>query len=160
MALENFFLRNYDGIRKTELERQYGIIYSELPMLYHDSDIISLHCPLNENTNDLINYSAINQMKDGVILVNTARGGLVNVLALEEALISGKISFAALDVHYQEPIPNDYPLKKYQNVILTPHIAGVTEDSFVSMMREAFKNIVLFENGRTEEIEEHRYVFT
>ena len=97
-------------------------------------------------------------MKPGAILVNTARGEIVDPSALAEALSSGKLSYAGLDVHVKEPIPEDYPLKGIENVILTPHIAGVTADSFRAMMHDAFRNIACFDSGRLEEIAPYRYL--
>ena len=97
-------------------------------------------------------------MKDGVILINTARGEIVDSIALADALKCGKLAYAGLDVHEQEPIPDDYPLKNIENVILTPHIAGVTADSFSGMMHDAFRNIECFAQGRFEEIVPYRYL--
>ena len=78
--------------------------------------------------------------------------------ALFESLSDGRLSFAGLDVHETEPITADYPLKSLPNVILTPHIAGVTSDSFRNMMAEAMRNIALFDQGRLADIEHCRYI--
>ena len=122
------------------------------------SDIVTVHCALTEATKNLISADAIARMKDGAILVNTARGEIVDVSALAAALRSGKIAFAGIDAHVQEPIPDDYPLKSLDNAILTPHIAGVTGDSFRAMMHGAFGNIARFDAGRTDEIARFRYL--
>jgi len=122
------------------------------------ADIVSLHCALTDETRRLINARSLSGMKDGAILINTARGEIVDAQALAEALRSGKLACAGIDVHEREPIPDRYPLKTADNVILTPHIAGVTADSFRAMMRDAFRNIALFDQGRLDEIEPFRYL--
>ncbi len=144
--------------RKEALEREYGITPASLEELLSQSDIVSLNCALNAETKGIINADSMRTMKSGAILVNTARGALVDTAALARALESGKISFAGIDVHEKEPIPDDYPLRPLDNVILTPHIAGVTRDSFRAMMHDAFRNIACFENGELEEIETYRYL--
>ncbi len=149
----------YDPYRLDEKsERELGVEFSELDKLLSKSDIVSLHCPLTDDNRGLVNAESIARMKRGAILVNTARGGLVDSKALFEALSDGRLSFAGLDVHETEPITADYPLKSLPNVILTPHIAGVTADSFRCMMTEAMRNIALFDQGRLAEIEHCRYV--
>ena len=140
-----------------DFERQHGLSFAELDELLARADVVTLHCALAPETRNLIREETITQMKPGAVLVNTARGGLIDPLALAEALRSGKLSFAALDVHAEEPIGAEYPLRKRENVILTPHVAGVTADSFRAMMHDAFWNIKCFEEGRLEEIEASRY---
>lgn len=137
-------------------ERQYGLQYVELSELLGRSDLVTLHCALTEQTRNLIRAETLAQMKPGAILVNTARGLLVDCGALAEALRSGRLSFAALDVHTEEPIPADYPLLELDNVILTPHIAGVTADSFRAMMHDALGNIACFDQGDLEAIASSR----
>lgn len=140
-----------------DFEQRFGLRYVGLEELLESSDVVTLHCALAPETRHLIREETIVRMKPGAILVNTARGGLVDTAALAGALRNGQLSFAALDVHEQEPIPADYVLKELDNVILTPHVAGVTADSFRAMMHEAFRNIRCFEEGRLEEIEAYRY---
>lgn len=139
-------------------EFENDMTFVSLDELLESSDIITIHCALTPETSNLINSSSIHKMKDNAILINTARGGIVDPAALAAALRKGKLSFAALDVHTTEPIPDDYPLKDIENVILTPHIAGVTADSFRAMMRDAFRNIECFENGKLDEIAPYRYL--
>jgi D-3-phosphoglycerate dehydrogenase len=95
-------------------------------------------------------------MKDGAMVVNTARGKLIDPKALYEALNNGKLRTAALDVHYEEPIPKEYALAKFDNVILTPHIAGLTYEAFYAMMSGAVENIVTFEKGNIDKIKNKR----
>jgi D-3-phosphoglycerate dehydrogenase len=150
----------FDPFRPDEnTERELVVEYTDIETLLAESDVVSLHCPLTDNNHHLIDDKAISRMKRGTILVNTARGGLVDSVALHAALQDGRLSFAALDVHETEPIPADYPLKSLPNVILTPHVAGVTADSFRAMMSEAMRNIELFDKGRLAEIEHCKYRF-
>ena len=140
-----------------DFEQRFGLRFTELDELLTRSDVVTLHCALAPETRHLIREETIARMKPGAVLVNTARGGLVEPIALAQALRSGKISFAGLDVHAEEPIGAEYPLKDLNNVILTPHVAGVTADSFRAMMHDAFRNIRCFDEGRTEEIQASRY---
>lgn len=150
----------FDPFRPDEkTERELSVEYTELNTLLAESDVVSLHCPLTDGNHHLLNETSISRMKRGAVLVNTARGGLVDSVALHAALQDGQLSFAALDVHETEPIPTDYALKSLPNVILTPHVAGVTADSFRAMMSEAMRNIELFEKGRFAEIEHCKYRF-
>ena len=150
----------FDPFRPDEkMEHELAIEYREIETLLAESDVVSLHCPLTAGNHHLLNETAISRMKRGAVLVNTARGGLVDSIALHAALQDGQLSFAALDVHETEPIPADYALKSLSNVILTPHVAGVTADSFHAMISEAMRNIELFEKGRFAEIEHCKYRF-
>ena len=97
--------------------------YVELDTLLKESDAISLHCPLFPETKEIISRENIAKMKDGVILINTARGGLIDEQAVADALLSGKIRGAAVDVTTVEPICKDNPLLSAPNCIITPHMA-------------------------------------
>lgn len=139
-------------------ETENDMTFVPIETLLEQSDVVTVHCALTDQTRNLINADAISRMKDGAILINTARGEIVDVYALADGLRSGKIAFAGVDAHYQEPIPEDYPLKDLDNAIITPHIAGVTGDSFRAMMHGAFRNIEKFEQGKLDEINQCRYV--
>lgn len=139
-------------------ESENDMTFVDVGELLSGSDVVTVHCALTEETRGLINAENIARMKPGAILVNTARGEIVDPDALAEGLSTGRISYAALDVHTAEPIREDYPLKDIGNVILTPHIAGVTADSFRAMMRGAFRNIECFENGDLDKIAPYRYL--
>ena len=141
-----------------EYEAENNMRFVSTEELLTEADIVTIHCALVPETGNLIRTETLRMMKDGAILVNTARGGIVDPDAVAEALKSGKLSYAALDVHNEEPIAADYPLKALDNVILTPHIAGVTADSFRAMMHNAFRNIECFENGDLEAIAPYRYL--
>ncbi len=141
-----------------EFEAENNMRFAGMEELLGSSDIVTIHCALTPETRNLIDRDAIRRMKDGAILINTARGEIVDPIAAAEALSSGKLSYAGLDVHAKEPIPEDYPMKGIENVILTPHIAGVTADSFRAMMRDAFRNIACFDKGLLDEIAPYRYL--
>ena len=138
-------------------ESELGISYiPSLEELLPDIDILSLHCPLTKDNKEIINTTTLSKMKDGAIIINTARGKLINENALFDALINRKLSFAALDVHYEEPIKKSSIFLALNNVILTPHIAGLSFEAFHSMMKNAISNIVNFENDNKEIIENKR----
>ncbi len=101
-----------------------GVAPVSLSQLFAESDIVSLHVPLKANTRHLIDAAALAQMKPGALLINTARGGLIDEAALVRALQSGTLGAACLDVFAEEPLPAESPLRQLDNVILTPHTAG------------------------------------
>ncbi len=105
----------------------------ELPALLSESDVLSLHTPLSPETRHLIDAVALARMKRGAVLINAARGGVVDEKALIDALRSGKLGGAAIDVFENEPLSpdNGRPWRDLENVVLTPHIAGVTDESNV-----------------------------
>lgn len=109
---------------------------------------MSLNCPLNEQTTGLIGPEEFACMKDGVFIVNTARGPVINERALKEALDSGKVARAGLDVFCDEPKP-DMALVQHENVIAQPHLGGLTDMAFQKAERECFENIrALFRTGK------------
>lgn len=109
--------------------------------LFREADIISLHCPLTEKNQNMINNKTIAVMKDGVIIINTARGGLIEETALAKGLQSGKIFGAAVDVVSQEPIKVDNPLLNADNCIITPHIAWAPKEARQRLMDIAVRNL-------------------
>ena len=109
--------------------------------LFREADIISLHCPLTEKNQNMINNKTIGVMKDGVIIINTARGGLIEETALAKGLQSGKIFGAAVDVVSQEPIKVDNPLLNADNCIITPHIAWAPKEARQRLMDIAVRNL-------------------
>jgi phosphoglycerate dehydrogenase-like enzyme len=111
------------------------------------SDIITLHAAATEGTSRLIRRETLAQMKQGVVLINTARGTLVDEPALREALQSGKVAAAGLDVFEQEP-PNGSPLVSAPNVVLSPHLAGIDEQAFEDMATMAAQTIVDLHHGQ------------
>lgn len=136
-----------------EQENALGATYvSSFEELVPLADILSFHCPLTDENKEMLSASTIKKMKDGAIVVNTARGKLINENDLYEALTFGKLASAGLDVHYEEPMLKDDPICTLDNVILSPHIAGLSFETFHSMMKGAVENIVEYENGRLEGI--------
>lgn len=117
-------------------------------------DILSLHCPLTEDNKEFINRRTLALMKKDAVIINTARGKLINETDLYHALVEGNIRAAGLDVHYEEPIKlENHLLSKLDNVILTPHIGGLSFETFQTMMKDAIENIVAFDKGDLEAIE-------
>jgi phosphoglycerate dehydrogenase-like enzyme len=114
--------------------------FCELDTLLAQADIVSLHVPLTDSTEQLIDGDAIARMKTGAILVNTARGGLVDEQALYGALTSNKLSAAALDVFAAEPSPRDNALLKLNNVVVSPHIAWLTKETWGRSISVAVEN--------------------
>ena len=114
----------------------------DLKNLLQRADFISLHTPLTDETRHLIGKPELDLMKPSAILVNTARGGLVDEEALYDALTHHTIAGAALDVFEQEPLPGNHPLTRLDNLICSPHVAGQTAESLVSMSVAAAQNIL------------------
>lgn len=143
--------------QKEEMEAYLGLTYYEsFEAMLPRCDILSFHCPLTRENTEMLNKETIAKMKHGAIVVNTARGKLINPDDLYEALKSGHLSAAALDTHYEEPLKEGYKLAELDNVILTPHIGGLSYEAFHQMMADAVENIVAFEEGRRAEIESKR----
>ena len=115
--------------------------HTELDELYAKADIVSLHCPLTAENTGMINKETIAKMKDGVIILNTARGGLINEADLREALLSGKVYAAASDVTCKEPINADSPLLGLDNMIITPHIAWAATEARQRLLSVAIDNV-------------------
>ena len=134
---------------RTETEEGRAIAeYVPLDTLLAEADVVSLHCPLFPETAGIINRESIAKMKDGVILLNNARGQLVNEVDLVEALASGKVAAAGLDVVSTEPIKADNPLLKAPNCIITPHISWAPKESRRRIMDCTVENIRAFLNGK------------
>jgi glycerate dehydrogenase len=137
----------YDISQDEKLENE-NFRYVSFDSLLTDSDIISLHCQLSERSREIINKDTIAKMKDGVLLINTARGLLINETDLCNALHSGKIGAAALDVVAIEPIKDDNPLLSVGNCIITPHIAWAPKESRSRLMNIAVENLRSFLDGK------------
>ena len=121
--------------------------YVDLDTLYRQSDVISLHCNLTSENTRMINKDSIAKMKDGVILINNARGQLIDEQDVADALNSGKLAAAGLDVVYTEPIREDNPLLKAKNCIITPHISWAPKESRQRIMDVTAENIRAFLAG-------------
>lgn len=126
--------------------------YVDLDTLLAESDILSLHCPLFPETEGLIGSKAIAKMKDGAMLINTARGGLLDEAAVAEALNTGKLRGAAVDVVSQEPMGEGNPLLSARNCIITPHIAWAPIESRQRLLNCVVENIRGFLDGKPQNV--------
>ncbi len=123
-----------------------------MDVLLKNSDVISLHCPLTDETRNMINQFTIAQMKDGVILINTSRGPLINEADLREALLSKKVYAAGVDVVSAEPIQKNNPLLGLDNCIITPHIAWAPKESRQRLMNVAVDNLRAYLSGTPQNV--------
>ena len=122
--------------------------YVDLDTLLAESDFVSIHTLLNEETHHLIDRAALRQMKETAILINTARGPVIDPDALYAALRSGEIAYAALDVTEPEPIPSDSPLLTLDNIIIVPHMASASRTSRDKMAVMAADNLIAGLQGK------------
>lgn len=120
--------------------------------LLNNCDILSLHCPATPQTRGLIDASALERCKPGMILLNTARGALVDEAAVAAALRNGKLSFYGADTFATEPLPQESPLRGLSNAILTPHIAWTTEEALQNLMKITTQNLRSYLEGHGEHI--------
>lgn len=128
-------------------EDALGVTYVVLDDLLASSDVVTLHLPLTPETRNLLDRERLGRMKPGALLVNTARAELVDEAALVEALGSGRLGGAAIDVFAPEPPPPDHPLRRLPNVLLTPHGAGVTAEAQERIAQGALTNVLRFLDG-------------
>ena len=126
--------------------------YVDLDALLTQSDVISLHCPLLPETEKLINETNISKMRDGVLLINNSRGGLLDEYAVANALQSGKISAAALDVVSEEPIRTNNPLLTAPNCLITPHISWAAAECRQRIIDITTQNIRFFLDGHPQNV--------
>lgn len=138
----------FDPRGRAEDEADLNATCLPLNELLARSDIVTLHCPGGEATRNLIDREAIARMKPGAVIINAARGTLIVEPDLVEALESGHLSGAGLDVFAEEPLREGSPLRRLDNVVLTPHVAGGVVDDVLPMARHALDNIVRFLNGQ------------
>ncbi len=126
--------------------------YADLDTLFAQSDVISLHCPLTPDTENLIDHKNISKMKDGVMILNLARGPIVGEQDLADALASGKVSAAAADVVSVEPMQPDNPLLHAPNMILTPHTAWAPKETRKRLIGIATENLQCFAEGHPQNV--------
>jgi phosphoglycerate dehydrogenase-like enzyme len=139
----------YDPIQlEPDVEKRLNVRYLELDQLLRAADAVTVHVPLNARTRNLIDAESLSLMKPSAVLVNTARGGLVDEDALAVSLRDRQLLGAGLDVFSQEPIATDNPLLEFHNVVLTPHSAGPTWQSFPRRFANCFANIERVQQGK------------
>ena len=132
----------YDVRRLPEHEEDaLGVRFVLLDELLRGADVVSLHVPLDDRTRHLLGARELGLMKPGAVLINTCRGPVVDEAALQEALESGRLAGAGLDVLVEEPPAKDHPLFGLPNVTFTPHSAGPTWENWVARFRNGFDNI-------------------
>lgn len=139
----------YDVVRNEKAEKELGIQYVSLPELLKQADFVSIHVPLTKETHHLIGRDQLKLMKKTAILINTARGPIVDLEALYEALRDGTITGAGLDVTEPEPIPADHPILKLNNLTIAPHIASASVATRTKMATMAAENCVAALKGET-----------
>ena len=134
-------------ISKEKIELMGGKKIENLDEVVKSMDVISLHMPLTEKTKNLINYELLKTMKKNCIIINAARGGIINEIDLDKALNENLIFGAGIDVFEKEPPDNNNPLLKNEKVFLSPHTAAFTEECMIRMGIETVQNIIdFFEN--------------
>jgi D-3-phosphoglycerate dehydrogenase len=134
----------FDPVVSEDRAQRLGVELVSLDELFHRADAISLHVPLTKDTRGMIGRAAFEKMKPGVLIVNAARGGIVDEAALLEALQSGRCGGAALDVFEQEPPPADHPLLQRDDVVLTPHLGAATEQAQLNVARAIAEQVVAY----------------
>jgi D-3-phosphoglycerate dehydrogenase len=137
----------YDPYASEEAARSAKATLADLETVLRESDFVSIHAPLSEATRHLIGAEQLALLKPSAFLVNTSRGGLIDEAALTEALSTGRIAGAGLDVYEQEPLEEGSPLRELGNVILTPHVAGTTQEALERMSERAAENILRVYDG-------------
>ena len=137
-----------DPIVPRELVEAEGGRMVDLPTLLAESDFISLHTPLNEATRNLIGREELSMMKEDAFLINAARGPLIDEIALHDALKSGTIAGAGLDVMVDNSPPQDHPLLSLENIIITPHVAFFSQESTLELEERAAAEVVSVMQGR------------
>lgn len=145
------WVREYSS-NKHKIAKELDVeITTDIKKVFTESDFISIHIPLNEDTKHTIDYKLLSLMKSSAYLINTARGAVINEDDLYNILSSKKIAGAALDVYEVEPIPKDSKILKLSNVLLTPHVGGTTRESNYIMATTVAKNVLKVLNGEEPE---------
>jgi D-3-phosphoglycerate dehydrogenase len=129
----------FDPFAKNLPDHIHGV---DLANLWREADVVSLHCPLTDENRNLLNADTLAACKPGVIIVNTARGGLIDEAALLAAVRSRQVAAAGLDSFAVEPMVSGHPFQGEKNIVLSPHIGGVTGDAYVNMGVAAARNLL------------------
>ena len=136
----------FNDIREVEHDESFAVAAGK-EEIYTQADVVSLHVPLTDKTRNLIDKAVLSNMKETALLINTARGAVMNTEALAAALRSGRIAGAAVDVFDPEPLPADHPLLKAPHCILTPHIGSRTRSSLAAM-NDVVDDVIAVLQGR------------
>lgn len=134
------------------MEHQLGISYVSFAQVFELSDFVSLHLALNEQTKGIVGKEQLRAMKQDSFLINTARGGLIEIEALLRVLRSGQIAGAGLDVFEEEPLPPTHELAKLHNVLLSPHVGAATSEGILRSREECLLNIVYYLRGQPRNV--------
>ncbi|WP_236784410.1 phosphoglycerate dehydrogenase [Alteribacter salitolerans] len=137
----------FDPFLTADRAEKFGVTSGSLDDILRESDVITVHTPLTKNTKGLIGQKEFEQAKRGVFILNCARGGIIDEQALVEALETGQVRGAALDVFEDEPLQN-HPLKSFDQVILTPHIAASTKEAQRSVAEQVSSEILAYSEGK------------
>ena len=139
----------HDPVADPALAAQLGVRLVDLETLFRESDFLAVNCPLNDATRGLVNARLLGLMKPSAYLINTARGPIVDERALHDALVSGRLAGAGLDVFEEEPTPASNPLLQLDNVIVTPHGICFTDECMRRLAESAFRAVLDVAGGRT-----------
>jgi len=139
----------HNRTKNERAENELGVKYLSLDDLLQQADFVSLNMPLTKESTRMIGRRELDLMKPTAILVNAARGGVVDHEALLEYLVSKRLHAAALDVTEPEPLPRDHPILKLDNVIIAPHLGSATHQTRMSMVENSVKNLVAGLNGES-----------
>jgi D-3-phosphoglycerate dehydrogenase len=131
-----------------ERERKMGVRFVDLDTLLSKSDVVSVHVKLTSESRGMIGTKELAKMKPGALFINTARGAIVDSTALVDALNSGHLGGAGLDVYEKEPLPGDHPLLSCEQIVLTPHSADLTPEGLELLNRTTVENILAYLDGR------------
>lgn len=138
----------YDIVRQYAQEEAFGYTFVPLDELLARSDIFTIHCPLNEETQGMIGAAQIAKLRPSAVLINTARGPIVDEDALVDALQNGRLFAAGLDTYASEPLPKEHPFLHMDNVVASAHAGGNTKDNDINMVNYVYHNIVAFDQGK------------
>jgi len=137
---------------RTKKELPEGCTWVDFDTLFSTSDVVSLHCPLNDGTRGIVSREVLGKMKPTALLINTARGAVLDEAALADALNSGRLAGAGLDVMIDEPPKADNPLLTAKNCIITPHIAWASRDARARLIRIVADNLQAFLDGNPQNV--------
>ena len=137
---------------RTKKELPEGCTWADFDTLFKEADVVSLHCPLNDATRGIVSREVLASMKPTALLINTARGAVLDETALADALNEGRLAGAGIDVMTEEPPKADHPLLSAKNCIMTPHIAWASRDARIRLIRIVAENLQAYLNGHPQNV--------